>query len=87
MFSTMITVASTISPKSMAPTESRLAESPRMTRMPMAKNSAKGIVAATIKALRTLPRKSHWKIKTKKTPITILCSTVLVVMLMSSRRS
>ncbi len=38
MFSIMITVASTISPKSMAPTDSRLADSPRSRIRPMAKD-------------------------------------------------
>ena len=46
--STMMTVASTIRPKSIAPTDSRLADSPRSTRMLTAKNSANGIVAPTI---------------------------------------
>ena len=55
--STMITVASTIRPKSMAPTDSRLADSPRSTRMLTAKNSANGMVAPTISALRRSPRK------------------------------
>ena len=45
MLSTMITVASTIRPKSMAPTDRRLADSPRSTRIPTAKNRANGMVA------------------------------------------
>ena len=58
MFSTMITVASTIRPKSIAPTDSRFADSPRTTMRPMAKESANGMVAATMRALRRLPRNS-----------------------------
>jgi hypothetical protein len=56
----LITVASTMSPKSMAPTLRRLADSPRRTMIPTAKNSANGMVAPTITALRRLPRNSHW---------------------------
>src|SRR5581483_8149779 len=52
MFSTMITVASTISPKSIAPTESRFADSPRSPRIATAKNSANGMVVATMIALQ-----------------------------------
>jgi hypothetical protein len=59
MFSTMITVASTTSPKSIAPTESKFADSPRSTMIVIAKNSANGIVAATMTAVRKLPRKIH----------------------------
>jgi hypothetical protein len=58
-FSTMITVASTIRPKSMAPSDSRLADSPRITKIATAKARANGIVAATMMALRSEPRNSH----------------------------
>ena len=60
MFSTMITVASTMMPKSIAPIDSRFADSPLSTRMTTANSSAKGMVAATISALRRSPRNSHW---------------------------
>src|ERR1700691_310654 len=53
MFSTMMTVASTTRPKSIAPTDSRLADSPRITIRPIANDSANGIVVATLIALRT----------------------------------
>ena len=79
--STMITVASTISPKSIAPTDSRLADSPRSTRMMTAKNSANGIVAPTISALRRSPRNTHCSSTIRRMPTTMLCSTVWVVML------
>ena len=58
-FSTMITVASTMMPRSMAPIESRLADSPRNTVIMTASSSATGIVAATISAERKVPRNSH----------------------------
>ncbi|GJE62360.1 hypothetical protein MPOCJGCO_4493 [Methylobacterium trifolii] len=86
-FSTMMTVASTIRPKSMAPSDRRLAESPRTTRIRMAKPSAKGIVAATMIALRRLPRNSHCTTKTSTTPKTRLCITVCVVVWISPERS
>ena len=60
MFSTMMTVASTMMPKSMAPIDSRLADSPLSTSTTTANKSAKGMVAETISALRRLPRNSHW---------------------------
>ena len=87
MLSTMMTVASTIRPKSIAPTESRLADSPRSTMMPTAKNSAKGMVAATISALRRLPRKTHCSRKISTMPSAMLCRTVFVVSSMRSLRS
>ena len=65
-------------PKSIAPTESRLADLPRSTRMPTAKNNANGMVAATISALRRLPRKTHCR-KISAMPYAMLCSTVRVV--------
>ncbi len=87
MFSTMMTEASTMRPKSIAPTDSRLADSPRQTIRPMANASANGIVAATTTALRRLPRKAHCSTKISAMPSTRLCSTVCVVWAMSSLRS
>ena len=87
MLSTMITVASTTRPKSMAPTDRRLADSPRIVRIMTAKKSAKGMVTATITALRRLPRNSHCTTKTSTTHSTILCSTFWVVTTISSDRS
>ena len=84
MFSTMMTVASTMMPKSIAPIDSRFADSPFITRMTTANSSANGIVAETIRALLRSPRNSHWMKKMSATPITMLCSTVWVVM--STRR-
>ena len=85
--STIITVASTTSPKSIAPTDSRLADSPRSTRMMTAKNSAKGIVAPTINALLRSPRKIHCTSTIRRMPTTMLCSTVEVVRSIRSLRS
>ena len=85
--STMITVASTIRPKSIAPTDSRFADLPRSTRMMTAKNSANGIVAPTISALRRLPRNTHCSSTIRPMPTTMLCSTVCVVVSIRSLRS
>jgi len=87
MFSTMMTVASTIRPKSMAPTDSRLADSPRNSIRQIANASAKGMVQATITALRRLPRKAHCSRKISRIPASTLCSTVPVVSLIRSERS
>ncbi len=87
MFSTMMTVASTTNPKSMAPTDSRFADSPRSTKSPIANDKANGMVMATITALRILPRKAHCRRKISTMPATMLCSTVCVVTWMRSLRS
>ncbi len=75
----MITVASTTNPKSIAPTDSRFADSPRSTMSPIANDNANGMVMATITALRTLPRKAHCRMKISTMPAIMLCSTVRVV--------
>ena len=87
MLSTMITVASTTRPKSMAPTDKRLALSPRSVIRRMAKKSANGMVTATITALLRLPRNSHWITKISTMPSTMLWSTVWVVTSIRSERS
>src|SRR4029453_13327746 len=61
MFSTMMTVGSTRVPGSIAPIDSRLADSPRRTVMITARNNATGIVADTISAERRSPRNIHEK--------------------------
>src|SRR5665647_885746 len=76
----MMTVPSTMMPRSIAPTDSRLAESPRSTVMMTARNSATGMVAATISAQRRLPRNIHWIRKISAMPNSILCITVRTVM-------
>jgi hypothetical protein len=87
MLSTMMTVESTMIPKSMAPTDKRFAESPRATRIMKANRSATGIVADTTTALRRSPRKSHWSRKISATPKIRLWKTVRVVTSIRSRRS
>lgn len=87
MFSIMMTVASTTSPKSIAPTDSRFADSPRSTISVIANASANGIVSATMAAVRRLPRKAHCSRKISTTPASMLCSTVRVVTRIRSLRS
>ena len=87
MFSIMMTLASTIRPKSIAPTDSRLADSPRSSSSPMAKASANGMVAATMTALRRSPRNSSCSTKISTMPSSMLCSTVCVVTRIRSERS
>ncbi len=74
-------------PKSTAPTDSRFALSPSITRRMVAKNSANGMFMPTISALRRLPRKIHWIKKTSRHPNIKLCSTVRVVRAISEERS
>src|SRR5258708_1959267 len=52
----MITVASTISPKSIAPTESKLADSPPNPRMTPTKHSPNGLAAPPLTAARASAR-------------------------------
>jgi len=54
---------------------------------PMAKDSANGMVMATITALRKLPRKAHCSKKISTMPATMLCKTVRVVTRIRSLRS
>src|SRR5712664_3514463 len=86
MFSTRITHASTMMPRSTAPTDSKFAESPSETRMMTVKNNANGMLAPTMMALRKSPRKIHWIRKTRRHPNRRLCSTVRVVTERSARR-
>ena len=87
IFSTMMTVPSTMMPRSMAPTDSRLADSPRITVIITASSSATGIVAATISAQRRSPRNTHWMRKISAMPNTRLCRTVRTVIATRSPRS
>ena len=54
MFSVMMTAPSTMMPKSIAPSESRLAGIPRRSMKMNAKRSDSGMVRATINAARML---------------------------------
>jgi hypothetical protein len=74
-------------PRSIAPTESRLADSPRNTVIMTARNSATGIVAETMRAQRRSPRNTHWIKKINATPNNRLCNTVCTVMATRSPRS
>jgi len=56
ILSTMMSVESTMMPKSMAPREIRLAESPSSTSRQKVNNRARGTVRATIIAVRTWPK-------------------------------
>ena len=85
--STMMTDASTTSPKSSAPTDRRFADSPWIVRISTANDSANGMVAATISAERKLPSTSHWSSTISTMPSTRLCSTVCVVTPISAERS
>ena len=84
----VITIApSTRMPKSMAPSDSRLAGMPvRCIRM-KATSSEIGMVAATIRALSGLPRKISRIPITRSMPKKSVCSTVLSVVPTSSVRS
>ena len=56
MFSTTMTAPSTMMPKSMAPSESRLAGMPRNRRPMKVASSDSGMITATMPAARRLPR-------------------------------
>ena len=85
--STMMTLASTTSPKSSAPTDNRFALSPWIVRISTAKASANGIVSATMTALRRLPRNSHCNAKISAMPTMRFSITVCVVRSISVDRS
>ena len=76
MFSTMTTAPSTTIPKSSAPSESRFAGILLKSSQMEAKSSENGIVSATMKAARTLPRKRKRMMVTRIIPSARLCSTV-----------
>ena len=78
-FSTITTEPSTSIPKSSAPSERRFAGTWVASRRIEAKRSANGIVAATISALRTLPRNKKSTPVTSSIPSARLWSTVCVV--------
>ena len=87
MFSTITTDPSTTMPKSSAPSESRFAGICRRSSRIAANRSEKGIVTATISALRTFPRNRNRISVTSNTPSVKLRSTVCVVCFISSLRS
>ncbi len=86
-FSTTITAPSTMMPKSIAPSESRLAGMPIQVRPRKVASSASGMVTATMKAARMLPRKSQRTKETSSAPSSRLVKTVVSVLPISQVRS
>ena len=83
----MTTAPSTSSPKSIAPSDMRLADTPNR-RMPMNPTSIdSGITAATISAARTSRRKKNSTTTTSRLPSTKFRVSVAVVRSMTSRWS
>ena len=85
--STMISAASTMIPKSMAPSEMRFADSPTATIIKNVNRRAKGTVKATIRAARIFPRKTNRIRNTRIMPPARISRTVLIVTWIRSVRS
>ena len=85
--STIITAPSTIRPKSMAPSDIRLADTPNNCIMPSAKSIESGIAEATINPARRLPRNSTSTKTTISAPSIRLVCTVLMARSTKSVRS
>ena len=83
----MMSAASTMMPKSIAPSEIKFADSPTMTIIENVNRSASGTVAATIRAARMFPRKMNRIRKTNSIPPARISSTVLMVISIRSERS
>ena len=79
MFSIMMTVESTTMPKSMAPSEMRLALVPVATIPLNAMRSAMGMLIAVMSAARAWPRKRKRTSDTRVMPTARFSSTVCVV--------
>ena len=79
MFSAMMTAPSTMMPKSIAPSESRLEGTPRRSMNTKANSSDSGIVSATMKAARTFHRKSESSTTTSAAPSIRFRRTVVTV--------
>ena len=73
MFSIITTAPSTTMPKSNAPRDSKFAGMCLKSKQMRANNSENGIVAATIRAPRTLPRNRKSMIDTRIIPSVRLC--------------
>ena len=86
-FSTTITAPSTMMPKSIAPSDSRLAGTPIHVSPMKVASSASGIVTATMAAARRLPRNSHSTTDTSSAPSIRLVNTVFSVLPISQVRS
>ena len=87
MFSAMMTVESTMMPKSTAPIDSRLADLPRKYRTENENSSASGMLTATISAVRTLLMNIIRMITTSAMPTNRFSRTVCVVRSTNSSRS
>src|SRR6266508_42822 len=87
MCSTITSAPSTTIPKSIAPSESRLAGIPARYIQMKAKSSESGMVSAVSSAARALPRKSNSTPITITNPSTSVRETVLSVLLTRSARS
>ncbi len=87
MFSVTITAALAIRPKSMAPREIRFAGTPNQFMPLKDTHNPSGMMAATMSAMRRLPRNSHSTMSTRQMPRSSVCVTVRTVRLSSSWRS
>ncbi len=85
--SVMTTEPSTRMPKSIAPSESRLAAIPISCIPRAAKSIAMGMVAATSRPARRLPSKRNRTAMTSRAPAVKLCLTVWITWSTSSVRS
>ncbi len=74
-------------PKSTAPMERRFADLPRKKSIAKANNSARGMLIATINAVRTLLKNINKISTTRPTPTSKFSVTVSVVALVNSLRS
>ena len=86
-FSTTITAPSTMMPKSIAPSDSRLAGMPLMDRPMKVASNESGMMSATMAAARKLPRKTNNTTATSTAPSTRFLNTVVSVVLISHVRS
>ena len=82
-----MTAPSTMIPKSMAPSDSRLAGMPRTRRPMKVASSASGITTATIPAARPLRRNTYSTSVTRTAPSSRFRNTVVNVVWISVERS
>ncbi len=87
MFSMTMTAALTIRPKSIAPSEIRLAGTPSQCMPVKDTHRPSGMIAATISATQKLPRKMNSTTSTSTMPTSRVCATVCTVRSSSSWRS
>ena len=87
MFSTTITAPSTMMPKSIAPSDSRLAGTPMIFRPRKVASSASGITTTTARLARRFDRNRYSTSDTSSAPSTRLRNTVDSVLPISQVRS